>query len=103
MTTALLVIDVQTTLCVGQWAVHDAAGLIDPVEFDTPARLAPVQHGFSHYRLRLHPLHWPGLAPGRGVRDNDTLRWVARDDLATLGIPAPIRTLLLAPRVALED
>ena len=26
-----------------------------------------------------------------------------RDDLATLGIPAPIRTLLLAPRVALED
>ena len=86
-----------------RWLQGHAAGLVDPVEFDTPARLAPVQHGFSHYRLRLHPLHWPGLAPGRGVRDNDTLRWVARDDLATLGIPAPIRTLLLAPRIALED
>ena len=42
-------------------------------------------------------------APHHGVRDNDALRWVARDDLATLGIPAPIRTLLLAPRIALED
>ena len=28
------------------------------------------------------------------VRDNDGLRWVARGDLAALGLPAPIRKLL---------
>ncbi len=85
------------------WLRAHAAGLLDPVDLDTPVRLVPVQHGFSHYRLRLHPLHWRGLAPFHGVRDNDALRWVAREALASLGIPAPIRTLLLAPRVALED
>jgi A/G-specific adenine glycosylase len=28
------------------------------------------------------------------VADNDDLRWVARGELAALGIPAPIRKLL---------
>jgi A/G-specific adenine glycosylase len=28
------------------------------------------------------------------VADNGDLRWIARADLATLGIPAPIRKLL---------
>ena len=85
------------------WLQAHAPGLVDSVEFDSPARLLPVQHGFTHFRLRLQPLHWRGLAARHRVGDNDRLRWVARDELATLGIPAPIRTLLLAPRIALED
>jgi A/G-specific adenine glycosylase len=28
------------------------------------------------------------------VSDNADLRWVARDELATLGIPAPVRKLI---------
>ncbi|NYZ62699.1 A/G-specific adenine glycosylase [Luteimonas deserti] len=85
------------------WLGAHAAGLLDAVDLDTPARLPSIDHGFSHYRLRLHPVRWGGLAPRNGVRDNDALRWVAREDLAALGIPAPIRTLLLAPPRALED
>lgn len=90
------------------WLGARVPALVDAVDLDTPRRLQPVQHGFTHFRLRLQPLHWPGLAARHHVRDNDAhpdplLRWVARDELATLGIPAPIRTLLLAPRIAHED
>ena len=31
-----------------------------------------------------------------GVRDNADLRWIARAELASLGIPAPVRKLLEA-------
>lgn len=60
--------------------------------------LPPIDHAFSHYRLQLHPLRWCGIEPGNAVGDNDGLRWVAPDALDTLGIPAPIRRLLAAPR-----
>ena len=63
-------------------------------EFDMGEVLPVLTHGFSHYRLRLQPLRWRGVAASARVADNDDLRWVARDQLASLGIPAPIRSLL---------
>jgi len=65
--------------------------------FDDGEVLAPVPHAFSHYRLALWPRAWRGLALRARVRDNADLRWCAREDLETLGIPAPIRTLLQRP------
>ena len=56
--------------------------------------LDEIPHAFTHYRLRLQPRRWRGLAARDAVRDNDNLRWVARADLVTLGLPAPIRKLL---------
>ncbi len=93
------------------WLRTEVPGLVDDVDLDMPAALATIQHGFSHFRLQLHPLHWRGLAPRVGVRDNDNpvsstgqaLRWVAREDLASLGIPAPIRTLLQTPHADEQD
>ena len=58
--------------------------------------LAPVAHAFSHYKLQLQPLRWRGASLRNRIGDNDDLRWVAREELATLGIPAPIRKLLEA-------
>ncbi len=55
----------------------------------------PIQHAFTHYRLQIQPLVWSDIALRDAVRDNVDLRWVAREDLTSLGIPAPIRTLLL--------
>ena len=63
-------------------------------DYDHGEPLDAIAHGFTHYRLTLLPLHWPEVAPRAAVGDNDDLRWVAREDLSTLGIPAPIRTLL---------
>ncbi len=66
--------------------------------YDHAEALAAIAHGFTHYRLQIQPQRWRGVeaasAAGDRVGDNPDLRWVARDELASLGIPAPIRKLL---------
>jgi A/G-specific adenine glycosylase len=64
--------------------------------FEIAEPLATIAHGFSHYRLLLRPLRWTGVAATTRVNDNADLRWVDRSQLASLGIPAPIRTLIEA-------
>lgn len=66
-------------------------------DYDHAEPLAEILHSFSHYRLRMQPLHWRALTAQERVRDNDDLRWVARGDLPALGLPAPIRKLLRKP------
>ncbi|MDQ2702622.1 MAG: A/G-specific adenine glycosylase [Pseudomonadota bacterium] len=63
-------------------------------DYDDGASLAAIAHGFTHYRLQLQPMHWREVALRPRVADNGDLRWVARADMAALGIPAPIRKLL---------
>ncbi len=63
-------------------------------DYDHAEPLTEILHSFSHYRLRMQPLLWRALAAQERVRDNDDLRWVARGDLLSLGLPAPIRKLL---------
>jgi A/G-specific adenine glycosylase len=63
-------------------------------DYDHGETLAAVAHGFTHYRLLIQPVRWRGAEPKTAVGDNADLRWVARDELASLGIPAPIRKLL---------
>jgi A/G-specific adenine glycosylase len=65
-------------------------------EYDTASPLAAVAHGFTHYRLQIQPLRWRDVALRTQLADNDDLRWVPRDAMRTLGIPAPIRKLLQA-------
>jgi A/G-specific adenine glycosylase len=65
-------------------------------DYDTASPLAAVAHGFTHYRLQIQPLRWHDVALRAQVADNDDLRWVPRDAMRTLGIPAPIRKLLQA-------
>jgi len=63
-------------------------------DFDEAESLPAIDHAFSHYKLRLQPLRLRGIALRDRVGDNGGLRWVARSELASLGIPAPIRRLL---------
>jgi A/G-specific adenine glycosylase len=71
------------------WFERHAAG-----SFDAGESLPPIAHAFSHYKLQLQPRRWRGVTLGNAVSDNADLRWVARDELATLGIPAPVRKLI---------
>ena len=64
--------------------------------FEIAERLSPLAHGFTHYRLQIHPLRWRGPHAPRATGDNGDLRWIARDALPSLGIPAPVRKLLEA-------
>ena len=63
-------------------------------DYDAAEELPVIVHTFSHYRLHLRPLRLRRVALRAAVRDNDGLRWVARGELGSLGLPAPIRTLL---------
>ncbi len=56
----------------------------------------PIVHGFSHYRLRIHPLRFAPALLRDAVGDNADLRWASRAELAGIGLPAPVRRLLEA-------
>ena len=63
-------------------------------DFDAARAGDPVLHGFSHYRLQIHPHCIAGVRPRNAINDNDDLRWAARADLQAIGLPAPVRRLL---------
>ena len=55
--------------------------------------LPPIEHGFTHFRLTLHPQRvavraWPARAEAPG------LAWLTRADALDAALPAPIRKLL---------
>jgi A/G-specific adenine glycosylase len=69
--------------CLARWGARVAAG----------KSLAPIEHGFTHYRLTLRPQRlvvrsWPPRAEAPG------LVWLTRDDALAAALPAPIRALL---------
>jgi A/G-specific adenine glycosylase len=63
-------------------------------DYSHGAALEHILHSFTHYRLLMQPRAWRDVALHSRIHDNDTLRWVARDTLVSLGIPAPVRSLL---------
>ena len=65
-------------------------------DFDSATEDDPIVHGFSHYRLRIHPLRVEPALPRDAVGDNPDLRWASRAELAGIGLPAPVRRLLEA-------
>ena len=65
-------------------------------DFDSGVNQAAIAHGFSHYRLHIHPLRIAAALPRDAIGDNPDLRWASRAELATIGLPAPVRRLLEA-------
>ncbi len=63
-------------------------------DYDALAPLEAIAHGFTHYRLHLQPLAGNAACLAARVADDGDLRWLARHELASLGIPAPVRKLL---------
>ena len=52
-------------------------------------------HVFTHYRLHISPLLFDRVRAHHAVADNPQLHWYAADELLALGLPAPVRRLLL--------
>ncbi|MEO7432514.1 MAG: NUDIX domain-containing protein, partial [Dokdonella sp.] len=59
-----------------------------------PEALDPFVHTFSHYHLHITPLLLAGVANVDRINDDPDRRWIAKAQLDTLGVPAPVRTLL---------
>ena len=65
--------------------------------------LAPIEHGFTHFRLTLEPLlvrmHLVEGAQGLVLMAAEPgRRWVQLDQLASVALPAPVRALLVSVR-----
>jgi len=52
------------------------------------------QHTFSHYKLSIQPVRIIAESMSARVRETDAQRWVHRNDLSTVGMPAPIARYL---------
>ena len=60
--------------------------------FAEPVALAPFTHAFTHFRLHAQP-YAARIAAASAIGDN-AHRYVARDELDDVALPAPIRRLL---------
>jgi len=63
-------------------------------KIDDAQQLTPFVHVFSHYRLQVEPLLFDAATAHRKIADNPGLRWCDAGERATLGLPAPVRSLL---------
>lgn len=71
----------------------DIAAVAD-ADFGGAWWMDPIEHVFSHFRLRIRPLQVPARERALAVGDNQRLRWQALDALDGIGLPAPIGKLL---------
>ena len=63
-------------------------------DFAAARALPTLDHGFSHFRLRIQPRLIPVNGLRAAIGDNADLRWARPGDLAAIGLPAPVRKLL---------
>ena len=74
----------ETEQALGTWLATRLAGA-------EPEALAPVEHGFTHFRLRIHPRRVLAEPPP-AVADGEGYDWY-RPDAAPGGVPAPIQRI----------
>ncbi len=56
--------------------------------------LADIRHAFTHYRLTITPLLIELNQSVLAIRDTDQQRWVKIENITSLGLPAPAKTLV---------
>ena len=97
----------------GLWSLPEATDLTDAQRVaQNRAQVALWQplddfsHQFTHYRLHVTPLLFDHASARSRVADTHDLRWCTRADIAALGLPMPVRRLLLqisdAPRADVQ-
>lgn len=57
--------------------------------------LPAIRHQFTHFVLRASPIEWRSVGTRSAVADGPEVRWCDVVELAGLGVPAPVRKLLL--------
>ncbi len=85
----------------GLWSLPEATDPDDAwriaqrhARIDDAQPLTPFTHIFSHFRLDVEPLLFDHSIAQPGVADKPHLRWCDSAELAKLGLPAPVRSLL---------
>jgi len=61
---------------------------------DAISELTPFQHVFSHFKLNIQPFVISTKHISNAVNENNMVNWYKIDDALTLGLPAPVKTVL---------
>jgi A/G-specific adenine glycosylase len=69
------------------------------VELRSVIALTPVDHGFTHYKLRIHPML--GEALRQPCAQEPGLLWLPLDDALGAALPAPVKRILMQLRRSL--
>jgi len=75
-------------------AANPLAARLARLDAATAATLPGIRHTFTHFRLHAVPLEWRGVRANARVADDPDSRWCSAGEIATLGIPAPVKKLL---------
>lgn len=67
-----------------------------------PEILEAVNHAFTHFDLALTPVRLYVAADSHAIAEPGTWRWVTMAEAQALGLPAPVRKLLLSRQKQLE-
>lgn len=59
-----------------------------------PRLLPPVEHGFTHYSLTIHPVEIAASTREARAAEPGTM-WIDLDDIAGAALPAPVKKILL--------
>lgn len=87
----------------GMWSLpevlktEDAELLLQQVAKNTNtegSEITEFQHTFSHYHLMIKPYCWRDLRAKHRIAGQDDFRWLPMTELATVGLPAPVKKLL---------
>jgi len=70
---------------------------LGPANLGRGKKLAPIEHGFTHFRLRIQPQVYE--VRGKTIGKTET-RWMPIADAMRAAVPAPVRTLLARLRAA---
>ncbi|HVX04112.1 MAG TPA: A/G-specific adenine glycosylase [Rhodanobacteraceae bacterium] len=75
-------------------AASPLAARLARLDATTAEALPGIRHTFTHFRLHAVPLEWRGVRANAALADDPDSRWCAAAEIATLGVPAPIRKIL---------
>lgn len=93
----------QTGIWGGLWTFPEVSSELDITDFcteqllisvDAVSKLEPFQHVFSHFKLTIQPSVISTKHAENVVNENNNYNWYKIEQALTLGLPAPVKTVL---------
>lgn len=76
-------------------AATPLAACLARLDSATAATLPGIRHTFTHFRLHAVPVEWRDVRANVALADDPDSRWCSAGEIATMGVPAPVRKLLV--------
>lgn len=77
-------------------SAHALAARLARIDGHAGAPMPAIRHTFTHFKLRAVPIVWRDAQQLARVADNPDTHWCTQDEIAALGVPAPVRQWLRA-------